>query len=404
MVTLTQIIATSLQNNDSMEERLVRSSDTHDTLQRVISGPELLDIMNSELSLEGSGGADPAFVNLVDGIRTRQIILTPNARNYLLEMARRMTRAGYSALPKTDEVKPWEMSALLLNSLDDFKKFLAETADCRMKMVAPGVVFCEGQGTLSDLIEERRIQQVEAEQEVQEDSNAQELAQTVCSRENVVHTTEPGGLRVNLDAAQHYKINKSERAGIDDLLMLAGTSDVEEGWIFVQVKSRDGKTKNVWYEVGYKETRTSTAGNTEAFIGRIKADLLPGDVVQKVAAYHLHPGLNRYQCETQSLRQNELFPSDGDWRALQLQHQFVAENFPDAEISNFAVDDRGVWQIQFDDSTSVPDDEKLQTDLSRLSECLDKTENGIAIYEYETCTQSTENLRAAYLYTDEIPD
>lgn len=61
-------------------------------------------------------------------------------------------------------------------------------------------------------------------------------------------------LRVNT-SDQHYVASLERSQGEQQLRALADTSRVEETWLFVEGKDRQGKNLNLWYEIGTTEQK-----------------------------------------------------------------------------------------------------------------------------------------------------
>lgn len=96
-------------------------------------------------------------------------------------------------------------------------------------------------------------------------------------------------LTVNRDLAHYKVIGKSRNEGERDLYELTKTSDVEEGWAFIEGKDKLGKPVSLWYEVGERETEVSVGRGDYHPLDDLKA---MGITPEKYSCYHIHPAGN----------------------------------------------------------------------------------------------------------------
>lgn len=99
-------------------------------------------------------------------------------------------------------------------------------------------------------------------------------------------------LFVNLNAGHHYKIEKSEADGIQDLRTLTETKESEEIWMCLTATDQEGALRTFWYEVGEKESKHGADFRT-AMLRSIAQDVTQeGLTLKEWRQYHFHSRYN----------------------------------------------------------------------------------------------------------------
>ena len=147
---------------------------------------------------------------------------------------------------------------------------------------------------------------------------------------------------------EHYVLEMDEPTGLEQLMWLAETSQIEEAWVFVATKDSQGQERYLWYEVGKKETDGSVIIDSDALE---KVASLYGNKIQAVHHYHIHPkspppGITE-TIESWSL------PSKEDWDdSEELTAPFRAAS-PSATFADLVVLTDGVWWLDRNGTASI---------------------------------------------------
>jgi len=115
---------------------------------------------------------------------------------------------------------------------------------------------------------------------------------------NFTHSKDP--LWVNTDDTVHYSFVRSRADGEADLRTLLDTATLEEGWIYLKGKGKDGKDLEGWYEIAQGSTDETATLQFDAVLDALK-DFMS---VSALSIYHIHPrgadGENPIKSETPS--------------------------------------------------------------------------------------------------------
>lgn len=184
---------------------------------------------------------------------------------------------------------------------------------------------------------------------------------------------------------EHYVMEMDEPTGIEQLVWLSDTAQVEESWAFVATTDQ----KFFWHEIGIEETAESVsmASSEIEEIG-----LLYGKYLQAVHFYHIHPKHPKRDQEEALRPESKCILSTEDWlNKPEFENSSVA-------IADFAVAAEGIWWADPGD-TAI---ENIVGETASLYACLHALESisaeerwelitpmcssGVPLLEYVRCT------------------
>jgi len=93
-------------------------------------------------------------------------------------------------------------------------------------------------------------------------------------------------LRVNT-SSEHEVVAMNRRAGEEQLVALARSSEVEEIWIYIEGTNAVGQKVTNWYEIGTEERKTRAEYENEILLDILL--LFQDGFETQISVYHIHP-------------------------------------------------------------------------------------------------------------------
>ncbi len=160
-------------------------------------------------------------------------------------------------------------------------------------------------------------------------------------------------LEINHDEWKHFVFERSEADGIRDLRHLAESSDTntEEAWFFVRGRDAKGHVRELWYEVGERETEHGAKilnGTVESIVDDCKKRgiVLDGDEAA-FKLYHFHGAYVKNTPQRECPSPKDVLQVDAYTRKA------IAKGLPIAPVEAGIVTPEGLWSIKWSKSPPI---------------------------------------------------